>query len=42
MGELKKAGQIWKEFEDYLAPLMGMRPGERALLRGKHGLKKAA
>jgi hypothetical protein len=31
MGELRKAGQIWKEFEDYLAPLMGMKPGERAM-----------
>ena len=31
MDELKKAGQIWKEFEDYLAPLLGMKPGERAV-----------
>ena len=31
MEELKKAGQIWKEFEDYLAPLLGMKPGERAV-----------
>ncbi|MBI3661695.1 MAG: HNH endonuclease [Acidobacteria bacterium] len=31
MGELKKAGQIWKEFEDYLAPLLGMKPGERSV-----------
>ena len=31
MTELKKAGQIWKEFEDYLAPLLGMKPGERAV-----------
>ncbi len=31
MGELKKAGQIWKELEDYLAPLLGMKPGERAV-----------
>lgn len=40
MPEIKKAGpriksrraeQIWKEFEDYLAPLMGMKPGERAV-----------
>ncbi|MCL4524534.1 MAG: HNH endonuclease [Acidobacteria bacterium] len=27
----KNAGQIWKEFEDYLAPLLGMKPGERAV-----------
>jgi hypothetical protein len=31
MRTLKNAGQIWKEFEDYLAPLLGMKPGERAL-----------
>ncbi len=31
MGEMKRAGQIWKEFEDYLAPLLGMRAGERAM-----------
>jgi hypothetical protein len=31
MGELRKAGQIWKEFEDYLAPLLGMKPGERSV-----------
>lgn len=31
MPELKRAGQIWKEFEDYLAPLLGMKPGERAV-----------
>ncbi len=31
MSESKKGTQVWKEFEDYLAPLLGMKPGERAV-----------
>jgi len=28
---MKRAGEVLKEFEDYLAPVLGLKPGERAV-----------